>query len=261
MDSIEKKQIAEIGHLIYVEFGIYIASDKLVNLEPKIAKLLMYEKYRDMDDLYTHLMMGDKECLDILIRYITTNHTFFFRESDHFDFILKVIKTNPQKEYKIWCAACSTGEEPYSIIMTLLDAGITNFKILASDVDRTVLQAFHIGNYNDSRLDKVTKKQKLQYFTKQSDSYYSINPKLRSYISIKALNLIEEIQFEEQFDFVLCRNVFIYFDEESRKTAINTLVNNLKVNGYLFIGHTETLFSIPSNLVKDGHSIYRKTKQ
>lgn len=261
MDSIEKKQLAEIGHLIYVEFGIYISNDKLVNLEPKIAKLLMYEKYKDIDDLYSHLMMGDKECLDILIRYITTNHTFFFRESDHFNYVVKIIRNNPQKEYKIWCAACSTGEEPYSIIMTLLDAGITNFKILATDVDRTVLQSFHIGKFHETRLEKVSKKQKLQYFTKEENSFYSINPKLRSYIKIKVLNLIDSIQLEENVDFVFCRNVFIYFDEESRKIALNNLVSNLKVGGYLFIGHTETLFAIPDSLKKDGHSVYKKTRE
>jgi chemotaxis protein methyltransferase CheR len=258
MTRAEKEMLIEIGNLIYKEFGIFISEKKFGTLEPKIRKMMMHEHYSSIEQLYQHLMSGDRTAVATLIQYITTNHTFFFREPDHFDNLLQYIRQQPKSEHTIWCAACSTGEEPYSIAMTLLDAHIENFRILASDLDKTVLKEFNEGIYHESRFQKTTRHQKLTYFERAGEDIWRAKPFLRSHVAIKALNLMDPLAFEKPFDYIFCRNVFIYFDEVSRLNAIKMLTSNLRIDGRIFIGHTETLFDIPANLKKDGHSIYKR---
>ena len=257
--NFDKKQIKEISDLVYRNFGIHITQEKLSHLEPKLEKMIRNEGYSGIDELYKHLMSGDWKCLDTLVRYITTCHTFFFREPDHFRQLVSFVKGRPQTTHRIWCAACSTGEEPYSIVMSLLDAGIRNFHIVASDLNRKVLEQFNRGVYHVNRLDQIPPEILLRYFTRIGEVYYETDQKLRNYISIKNLNLMDSIRFPEQVDYVFCRNVLIYFNEDSRKRTIENITANMKIGGILFIGHAEVLLWQPENLKKIGNSIYQKT--
>jgi chemotaxis protein methyltransferase CheR len=259
MIQITKKQLDTIRDLAYRKYGLYIGPDKVSRLLPKLERFISHEGYSGADDLCARLAVGDRLCLEKLISYITTCHTFFFREPQHFRELAADIRRTPRSLYTIWCAACSTGEEPYSIAMTLLDDGIRNFHIVASDLNRDVLADFNRGVYHVSRLAQTPTAVKLRYFTPAGDDYYTINSSLRDYISIKNINLMDTIRFPELFDYVFCRNVFIYFNEQSRAQAISTITANLKIGGFLFIGHAEVLLQQPENLKKTGSSIYRRT--
>lgn len=258
MTAIEKKQILSIGNLIYSEFGIHIPQEKSDSLCLKIEKMIAREKYAGIDDIYMHLMSGDTECLEILIRYITTNHTFFFREPAHFKKMINCIKSQPQQQIMIWCAACSSGEEPYSIAISLLEEGFSNFKIIASDIDNDVLKIFHKGVFTEGRFIKTPDCIREKYFTPVGKMQYAIKKNLRKHIIIKKLNLMDDLLFEQQFDYIFCRNVFIYFNDASRRKTIDMIIKNLRTGGRFFIGHTETLFYDPPHLKKDGHSVYVK---
>jgi chemotaxis protein methyltransferase CheR len=259
MKELSYKQIQAISSLVYENFGIFITPDKFFRFKPKLDKLIHKENYSSPEELYDCLMTGDLECLNMLVTYITTGHTFFFREAEHFRQLILFMRDNPQNKYLIWCAACSTGEEPYSITMTLLDEGIKNFHIVASDINKKVLDHFNRGLYHESRLSQMSPVSRLKYFTRQKESWYEIKHNLRNYISIKDINLMNPVSFPEKFDYIFCRNVLIYFDEESRKRALENLIRNLRIGGIFFIGHAEALLQQPNNLKKIGSSIYCRT--
>lgn len=256
MMSISKRQVNTLCDIAYRKYGIYIGPEKISRLLPKLEHCIDHEGYAGADELCDRLAAGERDVLEKFISCITTCHTFFFRESEHFRELVNDIKHSHRTTHTIWCAACSTGEEPYSIAMTLLDEGIRNFHIIASDLNRNVLAEFNRGIYHVSRLSQMSPTTRLHYFTPVGDDFFAIDHSLRNYISIKNLNLMDTIHFPEPFDYVFCRNVFIYFNEKSRKQAISTITKNLKVGGSLFIGHAEVLLSQPENLKKAGSSIY-----
>jgi chemotaxis protein methyltransferase CheR len=259
MIQITRQQLDTICDLAYRKYGLYIGSDKVSRLLPKLERFISHEGYSGTEDLCARLAADDKICLQKFISYITTCHTFFFREPEHFRELAADIRRSPHSLYTIWCAASSTGEEPYSIAMTLLDEKIRNFRIVASDLNRDVLAEFNRGVYHESRLAQMPAAMKLRYFTPAGDDFYTIDRSLRNFISIKNINLMDTVRFPEPFDYVFCRNVFIYFNEQSRSQAISTITANLKVGGSLFIGHAEVLLQQPENLKKIGSSIYRRT--
>ncbi|HBD93618.1 MAG: hypothetical protein A2015_14830 [Spirochaetes bacterium GWF1_31_7] len=243
--------------IIYHEFGINFSVEKNFLLECKIKRLIQKEEYKSIEDFYKIIKSGEKNSMEILIKYITTNHTFFFREKDHLDKLSELILKSTIKCPVIWCAASSSGEEVYSIIISLLENDIKNFLIIASDINNNVLQKMHKGIYNIGRLFETSPSIKAKYFKKIDDTHYQIRPDLRNFISIKKINLINPMYFVSQFDYIFCKNVLIYFDSETQKKAIKNIMVNLKVGGFLFIGHTETLLNTKMNVEKESNSVYK----
>lgn len=258
MHNIQTKHIEAMRNLLFEEFGIHVSDLKAGNIVPKLSKLLLNEKYENADDFFLFLKKDFSAAKIIIAKYFTTNHTFFFREEDHFDFVLKDVVETKKTNIAIWSAASSTGEEAYSIAMTLLDRGIKDFKILASDLDKTVLKHFNEGEYGESRLSKVSEKQRKRYFIETKTGFVRVKNDLRKHIFIKNLNLMDDLAFEKQFDYIFCRNVFIYFNDRSRFKTLEMLSKNLKLGGYIFVGHTESLFNLPPNLKKVENSIFKK---
>jgi chemotaxis protein methyltransferase CheR len=259
MAGIKKIQLEMISALVYRKFGIYLGEDKYDRLRFKLETLLNRGYCTGIEELCARLSSGDPACFEQLASCVTTCHTFFFRESEHFRILISDIRKNSRVGTLIWCAACSTGEEPYSIAMALLDAGITDFHIIASDVNRVVLSEFNKGVYHESRLAQLPHRIRNRYFRPEGDGWYRIDGKLREYIAIKNLNLMDHVRFVRPFDYVFCRNVFIYFDEKSRTAALDTATANMKTGGLLFIGHAEVLLTQPANLKKTGCSVYCRT--
>jgi chemotaxis protein methyltransferase CheR len=256
MTAVNEEQMGMISSLIYRKFGIYIGRDKFPRLILKLERMIGQEDSRGTEELCTRLAAGDTACMNRLVCCVTTCHTFFFREPEHFSDLVADIRRNRRSGSLIWCAACSTGEEPYSIAMTLLDEGIRDFHIIASDVNRDVLAEFNHGIYHENRFIQTPPAVRQRYFTPAGDGYYRIDRSLRDFISIKNLNLMDPVHFPELFDYAFCRNVFIYFNEESRARAVGNITSNLKKDGLLFIGHAEVLLSQPDNLKKAGSSVY-----
>lgn len=244
--------------LIYDRIGIHLSKEKDYILEAKLNKILFNKHYPDLLTFYNSLLNGSKEAIEVLVRYITTTHTFFFREKEHLDILVNLARIRRSETTLIWSAGCSTGEEVYSIIIQMLETGIQNFIIVASDINTEVLYHLKRGIYHPNRLQYMDLHLKQKYFRLMPDGNYKIMPELKKYFVIKKINLIEQNLFEQKVDFILCRNVMIYFDVDTRKKVLSNLLDNLRDDGYLFIGQSENLFNITDRLESVFVSVYSK---
>lgn len=200
------------------------------------------------------------------VNSLTTNLTSFFREAHHFEhlhkYIGKICSETPKKPLRIWCSATSTGQEPYSIAMTLDGLGLSpmshNIKVLCTDLDTNVLRKAEEGIYEDSAVDKLPTGKRQAYFSHMPDGNYKVHSKLREFLIFKQLNLLSNWPMKGPFDAIFCRNVLIYFDNPTRAAIVNKMLNLLPVGGILYLGHSEA-FPLASNLVvSEGHTIFRK---
>jgi chemotaxis protein methyltransferase CheR len=210
-----------------------------------------------------------------LIDSISTNHTYFFREPQHFDFLSQVILPefceDPSKrgswQFKVWSAATSSGEEPYTISLILDDYFNTRVKgwtwsILCTDISTRVLAKAEEGIFSKDRIGPVRPDWLMRYFDKgvgESDGFFRVKDEIRRNLTFKALNLLApSYPFRETFQVVFCRNVMIYFDRETQQELVNKIYPLIEPGGYLIIGHAESLTNVkhPFKLIKP--SIYRK---
>ena len=211
--------------------------------------------------------------MEDLINRITTNETSFFREFKHFEYMTNVLLPGIQnekknqsntKEMRIWSSACSSGEEPYSIAMTMSEYNENNpaikFKILATDVNTEVLEEAYNGIYDEKNLGKHVQANKYyKYFDKVSGGKIRAKESLKSKISFRRLNLMDKrYPIKEQMDLIFCRNVMIYFSEEMKSHVLKMFYNYLKDTGTLFVGHSENLFMYKDIYKFQQNTIYSK---
>ncbi len=194
---------------------------------------------------------------------VTTNITGFFREAHHFEHLALRVKAmraaDPGRSLKIWSAGCSSGQEPYSIAMTLLaaDPGLANsLRILATDLDTAMLERAKTGIYPD-KLVKDINPAYAKYFRREG-SDVTMDRSIRNCISFKRLNLFENWPFNWTFDFIFCRNVLIYFDIDNKNKVVSRLTSRLISGGFLYLGHSESLFETNKDLKSCGQTIYEK---
>ncbi|MDE5991797.1 MAG: protein-glutamate O-methyltransferase CheR [Oscillospiraceae bacterium] len=187
-----------------------------------------------------------------LVNKLTTNHTFFMREPEHFEFLKSTIMPQMEKEnaatrtLNFWCAASSTGQEPYTLVMTIDDyfgakASAWNVKLLATDLDTEVLKVAQAGIYSADMLKDVPKHWMTKYFTKLPDGRFQVIDRLRKQITYKQFNLMDRIVAQRPYDFISCRNVMIYFEQETKNALIERFFDVTRENGYLYIGHAESV--------------------
>ncbi|MEI6746238.1 MAG: protein-glutamate O-methyltransferase [Methylococcaceae bacterium] len=209
----------------------------------------------------------DNEFTDF-INAITTNLTSFFREQHHFDYLRDVVipellvRNKSTKQIRIWSAGCSTGEEPYSVAMTLLEnlpAG-WNTQILATDLDTNVLQTASDGIYTQDRIADLSPDVLKRWFmrSKSSPDYVKVKPELQEIIQFKQLNLMQDWGMQTPFDVIFCRNVLIYFDRETKTTLAKRYAKMLASKSWLFIGHSESLNQICNEFELVATTSYRK---
>lgn len=209
----------------------------------------------------------DNEFTDF-INAITTNLTSFFREQHHFDYLRDVVipellvRNKSTKQIRIWSAGCSTGEEPYSVAMTLLEnlpAG-WNTQILATDLDTNVLQTASDGIYTQDRITDLSPDVLKRWFmrSKSSPDYVKVKPELQEIIQFKQLNLMQDWGMQTPFDVIFCRNVLIYFDRETKTTLAKRYAKMLASKSWLFIGHSESLNQICNEFELVATTSYRK---
>ncbi len=216
------------------------------------------------------LKLGDETELISFTNAITTNLTSFFREPHHFDYLktellpeLEQLKTN--KRLRIWSAGCSSGEEPYSIAMTVQDyfAGKQGWdiKILATDLDSEMVSRAAQGIYTQDRVTGLDKGHLQKYVRKgrgEHEGMVRMSDSLKQMITFKKLNLLHEWPFHGPFDFVFCRNVVIYFSKDTQKELFDRYADVMSDNSSLFIGHSESLFNVTCRFKSLGRTIYRK---
>lgn len=211
---------------------------------------------------------GQQE-VEQMLNALTTNLTSFFREAHHFEHLTAEAlnsrldqQKGPSKRLRIWSSACSTGEEPYSIAMALMQSGIDlshiDTRILATDLNTDVLQSASQGRYNATISAKCPVAYQT-YFQPHSSSINEIKPAVRDLIRFRQLNLLGNWPMKGQFDVIFCRNVLIYFDNETKNRLVSRFINILKPNGWLYLGHSESASGNHPSLISSGRTIYRKT--
>jgi len=261
-----------IRSLVYERSRISLSPDKRELVSARLGKRLRATNLSTVGD-YCRLLQspGSEAELSNLIDAISTNHTFFFREHAHFDFlrqtILPEMRARAAKEkwsrFHVWSAACSSGEEPYSIAITLADSlNGWSWHVEATDISHRVLEKARTGIYRDEsvgRLPKATLQMHFQRGFGPQDGNFRVKPALRERVSFHHLNLLEgEPPFREPFHVIFCRNVMIYFDRPTQEELVNKLARHLVPGGYLFVGHAESLTAIRHPLQSVRPAVYRR---
>ena len=220
-----------------------------------------------------YLRTCDQAELEQFTNAVTTNLTSFFREQHHFDYLVASVfpeiveqKGSGNRRLRIWSAGCSTGEEPYSIAITLKesfpDLQRWNARILATDLDSNVLATSRAGIYANERVEKLPRARLNRWFLKgrgENKQVVKIRPELQELITFKQLNLMQNWPMCGRFDVIFCRNVIIYFDKATQKVLIDRYADLLEDGGHLFLGHSESLFKVSDRFSLIGKTIYRKT--
>jgi len=259
--DLSEKQIKHLMAVIYDVSGINLHEGKKELLKAKISKRMRMLKQTSAKE-YVKILENSKEEFHEFIDTVTTNHTFFFRENAGCEYIVRYYQENrPEKPLKIWCAASSTGEEPYSIAVQFLNAGI-DIQILATDISHTVLNEAIRGIYHINRGKNIPVPILHRYFQKgmnQSRDKIKIKNDVKKKVTFKKFNLILDSLPQEQFDIIFCRNVMIYFDEKTVTNVVNKLCQVLVPGGHFLIGNAESLMNYSHNLsiVKKVPSTYK----
>lgn len=247
--------------------GISLSPVKKSLVENRLSKRIRELKQSSFKAYY-NLVMSDysKKEAQKLIDLLTTNETYFFREPQHFDYLREQIipEMASANNISIWCAASSTGEEPYSLAMTLADTlGVNaNWNIIATDINTGVLATAQAGKYTLSEKDAIPEKLLTTYCLKgvrSQEGTILVDKSIRKHVNYGQLNLMTEWGGEyKNFDIIFIRNVMIYFDLQTRKRLVDRLANSLKKGGYLFVSHSETLHNLSSRFKLIKPSIYRR---
>ena len=259
--------------LVYERSRIHLGPDKRVLVASRLAKRLRHHNLKTYGE-YCNLLRSPAghEELQFLIDRISTNHTHFFRETKHFDFIKNIIipewnkVTRRTEPFRIWSAACSTGEEPYTLAIHLAEnfapADSNRWQIEATDISTRVLDAARQGIYEDEKVHTVSPEMLRRYFqrgTNKWEGHYRIKDELRRRVNFQHLNLFDATYpFAWQFDLILCRNVMIYFDRPTQETLVRQLSAKLHPGCYLLVGHSESLSGVKHSLKMVHPAIYLK---
>lgn len=273
MVSITEKEFKQISSLLYENFGINLTDKKQTLVRGRLNKIIRTKGYGSFTNYYNAIKEDKSGMLQIeLADNLSTNHSYFFRENEHFKYLTtnalpEIEKSNRLKdpsELRIWCAGCAAGEEPYTLAILLKEYFGNRLHdnkpvILATDISTSALSAAKSGIYPQEKLKSMPAKYLDKYFNKMGNGKYSVKSSLRNLILFKRLNLMRDsFPFKNRFDIIFCRNVMIYFDKETRETLISKYHINIIDNGILFIGHSETIGRNSSQFMYLIPAVYRK---
>jgi chemotaxis protein methyltransferase CheR len=241
----------QLRDFIYEKSGIYISDSKKYLLENRLPKRIQARNLGGYEDYLYLLLYGNaSDELPSLFDTVTTNETFFFREIQQLETVTNHVATEVMKKQAgslaIWSAACSTGEEPYSLSLMLMEKGYTlKREILASDISQEALASAARGIYNSYSVRNVPPAVLGRYF-KPTGQNYELSPSVKNSVKFMSINLIDEksMRAVTARDVIFCRNVLIYFDEKAKRKAVSLLYDSLKPGGYLVIGMSESLHNI-----------------
>lgn len=250
MLTINDEDFVRLYKFIHKEYGIDLSKKKVL-IAGRLTNTITELGYHNFKDYVDYILTcNDNESIDTLINKLTTNYTYFMRETAHFDFlkstILPYLKERGEKKLGIWSAGCSTGQEPYTLAMILTDFFGTNngwdYKLLASDISKRALSEAVNPIYIEEDLKDLPLEWRKKYFVKNtSNDTYGIAPIIRKNVVFRTFNLMDEIKFKMKFDIIFCRNVMIYFDAATKKGLIHRFYGATNPGGYLCIGHSESL--------------------
>jgi chemotaxis protein methyltransferase CheR len=261
---------AKLSKFIYTQYGIKMPPEKKIMLQSRLQKRLRALCIYTFKEYIEYIFGGNNnEEVIHMMDVVSTNKTDFYREPAHFDFLRQ--KLLPQlyetkKQIKLWSAGCSSGPEVYTIAIELSEFAITHqgfdFSILGTDISTLMLKKANTAIYPEEMVEVIPIELKRKYLLKSKDKnkkLVRISESLRKKVKLQRLNFIDDqYSVNEQFDIIFCRNVLIYFDRETQEKVINKLCNHLKIDGFFFLGHSESITNINVPLKQLKPTIYNR---
>lgn len=269
-DTLSDDLFQKFSVLIYEKAGIYLKAEKKELLTARLGKRLRFTGINTFKEYYDYIIKDQNgQEFTNFINGVSTNFTSFFRESSHFDFLIATILPSfvaaGRREIKFWSAACSSGEEPYTLAVVMEEYFQNNpripYNILATDISTKVLNIAEQGVYPVDRAGKIPSLLLKKYFRKgvgNSSGYVKAKDELKRLITFKQLNLMGNFPWQEKIDVIFCRNVMIYFDRQTQEKLINKFYDCITPGGYLLIGHSESISSIKHKFVQREATSYQK---
>lgn len=276
--SISKEEFSKLSKYIYDQIGIHLAEHKTNLVRSRLSKRLRHYGFDNFTQYYNYLVDDESgEELLMLTNEISTNVTSFFREKNQWEYLENEIKnielSSKDKKIRVWSAACSSGQEPYTIAMFLL-SNLKNpekwdIKILATDISEDILIKAASGEYTNEDVKGLPKNMMVKFFdkikieTKSGVIFkYRIKDNLKKMITFRKYNLVHSkynIIKDNTFDWIFCRNVMIYFDKDTKNGVVLNLLSKVKKNGHFLIGHSESLVTMKKTDIRlQAPSIYKK---
>lgn len=270
MVTITDKEFMQLARYIKAHYGINLKEEKKILVIGRLHTVLAEHNFNNFSQYYQYLI-SDKtgSAVNTLVNKITTNHTYFMREKNHFDYLKEKALPNlvpmvKDRDLRMWCAGCSSGEEAYTLAMILDQFCHENKlwwdkKILATDISDKVLNLAKKGIYPKEQVTPLPELWKREYLKKLDSNNFIFSDKIRNEILYRKFNLMEKaFPFNKKFHVIFCRNVMIYFDMDTKNELINKFYNSMEYGGYLFIGHSESLNGQNTRFKYIMPSVYRK---
>lgn len=280
--SISKEEFEKLSKYIYEQIGIHLADHKINLVRSRLSKRLRHYNFSTFMQYYNYLIEDESgEELLMLTNEISTNVTSFFREPSQWEYLEKEMKkidleiSKRDKKIRVWSAACSSGQEPYTIAMFLLinlkNPEEWDIKILATDISEDILLKAAQAEYTSEDVKGLPKNMIVKFFDKIKNNTkfgvvvtYKIKEKIKKLITFRKFNLVHSnynIIKDGTFDWVFCRNVMIYFDKDTKRDVVLNLLSKVKKDGHFLIGHSESLVTMNKNEIKlQSPSVYKKIK-
>ncbi|KJF27671.1 CheR family methyltransferase [Clostridium aceticum] len=270
MIAITEQEFKQLTEYIYANYGIRLKKEKQSLVTARLYNVLAQKNFKSFSQYYNYIMEDQSgEAITTLVNKITTNHTFFMREAQHFHYFRDkvlpyLIPTVKDKDLRIWSAGCSSGEEPYTLAM-IIDEHLGkekrswDTKILATDISSRVLDRAKGGIYSSEEIASLPSSWKNTYFKKQDKEKTVLIDKIKSEVIYRKFNLMEDVfPFKKKFHVVFCRNVMIYFDHKTKVELVNKFYDKMEFGGYLFIGHAESIHRADTRFKYIMPAVYRK---
>lgn len=269
MVTITDAEFVQLTQFIKSNYGIHLRAEKKALVVGRLHQVLMQGGFGSFTDYLAHLNSEPSgSAIMTLIDRITTNHTFFMREADHFDYFRDnvlpwLVTTARDRDLRIWSAACSSGEEPYTLAMILdeffgPEKTLWDARVLATDISEHALSIARKGVYSNERVAPLPMHWRSKYFAPHGATSSVLVDRIRSQVIYRKFNLMSPLPFRRRFHVIFCRNVMIYFDNPTKAELVNRLYDHLEQGGYLFIGHSESLNRETTRFTYITPAVYRK---
>jgi chemotaxis protein methyltransferase CheR len=252
MLTLSQQDFTRLVQFVKKNYGIDL-SKKMQLIMGRLSNTIITMGYSSFTEYIDHVTSSKNPAdLEVMLNKLTTNYTYFMREEAHFNFFRDTIlpyllSTKKNKVLSIWSAGCSSGEEPYTISMLLKEslgaqAALWDTRVLATDISQNALNAAKQAVYDEESLKNLSPSWKSKYFVKTAEpGIYSVSPAIKSNVIFQTFNLMDPIRFRLKFDVIFCRNVMIYFDQNTKDGLIQRFYDATAPGGYLLIGHSETI--------------------
>lgn len=249
--NITEKEFTTLTSFIQKKYGINLTKKKVL-IEGRLSNMIRDRGFTTFQQ-YMDVLFKDTSGTEItnLLNRITTNHSFFMRESEHFNYLVSDVlpylaRIHPSRDLRIWSAGCSAGQEAYTMAMAIDEyfgpqKGLWDTTILATDISMSVLEKAKAAVYAADNIKDIPERWRKKYFIALPDGNYQVIDKIRQQVVFRPFNLMDAFSFRKPFDLIFCRNVMIYFDGPTKEKLVDQFYRYTSEGGYLFIGHSEVI--------------------